>query len=291
MEEFKVGDVVTRKSYGGDVYFKITQIIKNSDNREVYVLMGTDIRLIADSPASDLERPALNKITNNEEALNKRVNMTIKRIMLQRRGTQSPFRALVPEKNQEASTFGRPGRVLHIDGDENYLNICLSGYKRLNINCTGKFVPEVQQTQQIMPLLKEYRPDILVLTGHDGMLRGSQNYRSMDSYRNSKYFVESVKKAREYEKSYDDLIIFAGACQSYYEALMEAGANFASSPSRVLIHAMDPVFICEKIAFSSISKFLTPKEVLENTITGIKGIGGLETRGKYREGSPKSPYS
>lgn len=291
MGEFNVGDIVTRKSYGGDVYFKITQIIKKSDNHEVYVLMGTDIRLVADAPASDLMKPALNKITNNEEVINKKVNMAIKRIMLQRRGSPSPFRAFVPDKSEEITTFGRSGRVLHIDGDENYLNICISGYKRLNVTCTGKFVPEVQQEQEVMNLLKEYRPDILVLTGHDGMLKGSQNYRSMDSYRNSKYFVEAVKKAREYEKSYDDLIIFAGACQSYYEALMDAGANFASSPSRVLIHAMDPVFICEKIAFSSISKFVSPKEVLENTITGVKGIGGLETRGKYREGSPKSPYS
>ena len=54
---------------------------------------------------------------------------------------------------------------------------------------------------------------------------------------------------------------------------------------------MDPVFICEKIAFSTITKFLTPQEILENTITGEKGIGGLQTRGTYREGTPRSPYA
>ncbi|GIW48721.1 MAG: hypothetical protein KatS3mg079_197 [Caloramator sp.] len=123
------------------------------------------------------------------------------------------------------------------------------------------------------------------------MLKGSQDYKNLDSYRNSRYFVEAVRRAREYEPSYDDLVIFAGACQSFYEALIEAGANFASSPNRVFIHAMDPVFVCEKIAFSSISKFLNPKEIVDSTITGIKGIGGLETRGKYREGLPKSPYA
>jgi len=149
----------------------------------------------------------------------------------------------------------------------------------------------MQQPQVIKDLLKEYRPDILVLTGHDGMVKGTQNFKSIDSYRNSKYFVEAVKAARSFEPSYDDLVIFAGACQSYYEAIMDAGANFASSPHRVLIHCMDPVFICEKIAFSSISKFLTAQEALENTITGAKGIGGLQTRGKFREGTPKSPYA
>lgn len=82
----------------------------------------------------------------------------------------------------------------------------------------------------------------------------------------------------------DQLVIFAGACQSNYEALIEAGANFASSPERVMIHALDPVFICEKIAYSSVQNLLSIEDILENTITGIKGIGGFQTRGKYRKG-------
>lgn len=32
------------------------------------------------------------------------------------------------------------------------------------------------------------------------------------------------------------------------------------------------------------------EDAIENTITGIKGVGGLQTRGKYREGYPKSQY-
>jgi len=27
------------------------------------------------------------------------------------------------------------------------------------------------------------------------------------------------------------------------------------------------------------------------TITGVKGIGGIETRGKYRDGFPREPYN
>jgi spore coat assembly protein len=192
---------------------------------------------------------------------------------------------------EESKFIGKSGKVLHIDGDEQYLDVCLRGYKSLGIEAFGKLVPEVQQPVVIYELLKEYRPDILVLTGHDGMIKGMQNYRNIENYRNSRYFVEAVKKAREYEPSYDNLVVFAGACQSHFEALIDGGANFASSPYRILIHAMDPVFICERIAFSSITKFLTPQEILENTITGEKGIGGLQTRGTYREGTPKSPYA
>ncbi|MFT9493481.1 sporulation peptidase YabG, partial [Anaerosolibacter sp.] len=58
----------------------------------------------------------------------------------------------------------------------------------------------------------------------------------------------------------------------------------------ILIHCLDPVFICEKIAYTSVDRFIPIEEILENTITGLKGVGGLQTRGKYRQGLPKSPY-
>jgi spore coat assembly protein len=88
----------------------------------------------------------------------------------------------------------------------------------------------------------------------------------------------------------DDLVIFAGACQSHYEALLAAGANFASSPQRVMIHAYDPVFVVEKIAYTSIFDPISIREVITDTITGFSGIGGVETRGKFRLGLPTSPY-
>jgi spore coat assembly protein len=90
---------------------------------------------------------------------------------------------------------------------------------------------------------------------------------------------------------YDDLVIFAGACQSCYEAILDAGANFASSPNRVLIHCLDPVFLTEKIAYTNIERVISVREVIKDTITGIDGIGGLQTRGKYREGYPKSKFA
>lgn len=292
MEEFKLGDIVVRKSYGGDIFFKIIQIARNREGQELYILKGISMRILADAVESDLERPGLNKINDNYEAFNRKIDVRIKKIMLQRKtGTRVTKVPTIKKNEDKTKSIGKSGKVLHIDGDEEYLNVCLRGYKSLGIEAVGRLVPEVQQPNAVLELLKQYRPDILVITGHDGIVKGMQNFRSLDNYRNSKYFVESVKKAREYESSYDNLVIFAGACQSYFEALIDSGANFASSPHRVLIHAMDPVFICERIAFSSISKFLTPQEILENTITGEKGIGGLETRGTYREGTLKSPYA
>lgn len=285
MTDLNIGDIVVRKSYGGDVYFRIIDIIDKGDMESMVLLKGLDHRLIADAPASDLRKPDLEDINADNLAYSKKVNKNIKRIISDRKsenGSGSGFRG--------DEVFGRAGRVLHIDADEEYLNTCTKTYKQLNIDVVAKLVDEPNQSAVLPELLSEIKPDILVLTGHDGMLKGQNNYMDISSYRSSKFFIDAVKIARDYEPSLDDLVIFAGACQSHFEAIIEAGANFASSPHRVLIHALDPVFICEKVAFTSINKVLSIQEAISNTITGIKGVGGLETRGKYRQGFPKSQF-
>ena len=75
---------------------------------------------------------------------------------------------------------------------------------------------------------------------NDGMLKKGKKYNDIFNYRNSRYFIETVKEARKYDKEKEEkLVIFAGACQSYFEALISAGANFASSPARILIDFLD----------------------------------------------------
>ena len=123
------------------------------------------------------------------------------------------------------------------------------------------------------------------------MSKNISDYMDLNLYKNSRYFLESVKKLRNYERDLDNLVIFAGACQSCYELLIEAGANFATSPRRVLVHCLDPVFVCSKIFNTSIDKTIRIDEVLNETITGFNGVGGIQTRGKYREGFPKSFYT
>ena len=67
-------------------------------------------------------------------------------------------------------------------------------------------------------------------------------------------------------------------------------ANYASSPERVLIHCLDPVFVCQKVAYTNIGEVVNIQDVVKNTITGVKGVGGVQTRGKCREGYPKSIF-
>jgi spore coat assembly protein len=194
----------------------------------------------------------------------------------------------VPKLQTNANVYGMPGKVLQIDGDKEYLKICLDLYTQLGIPAVGVAIPEPNQYKEVRALLEKHNPDILVITGHDALTSRKGNFNDMSNYRNSLNFIKAVKEARKYQPNLDNLVIFAGACQSNYEQIIKAGANYASSPGRIMIHALDPVFVVEKIACSRIDMIVPIDEVIEQTVTGIKGIGGSETRGKFRWAMPKS---
>lgn len=133
----------------------------------------------------------------------------------------------------------------------------------------------------VYSLLNKYRPDILVITGHDGMIKNDSGYNDIYNYRNSKHFINTVKEARRWDKENNrKLVIFAGACQSYFEALMGAGANFASSPARVLIDFADPLIVAEKVAITESNKYITIEDIAYELRDGTKGIGGIGANGK-----------
>ena len=64
------------------------------------------------------------------------------------------------------------------------------------------------------------------------MIKKGTGFNDIYNYRNSRHFINTVNEARKWNSKGKDLAIFAGACQSYYEAIMAAGANFASSPRK-----------------------------------------------------------
>lgn len=284
----EIGDIVVRKSYNKDITFKIIDI-KDSGGKYNIILKGINIRIIADASLDDLEM-AEEDTGSQDKILNTRVNEAIKKAMILRGDLRDKVEKSPKIKTKNELMFGRPGKILHVDGDSEYMETCLKVYKQLSLDAVGRAIAEKDQPDVIVDLVKEIKPDIVVLTGHDSVLREPRDYLNLDNYRNSRYYLESVKNLRNYNSSYDELVIFAGACLSCYERILDVGANFASSPNRVLIHCLDPVFVCEKIAYTRIDKVVSITDVIENTITGIKGVGGLQTRGKYREGYPKSPY-
>jgi spore coat assemly protein len=267
---FQVGDYVARKSYGADIHFRIVAI---DPRTQVADLKGVDMRLCADAPLSDLVRV-------DEEVRDRMLDKEAEHM-------SSSVQELKKKRRQIGSYFELPGRVLHMDGDANYLKKCLALYRELEIPVYGIHVREDEMPERVSTLLKYTQPDILVMTGHDAYIKSKGKPDDINAYRHSPSFREAVKKARVYERNRDDLIIFSGACQSHFEGLIQAGANFASAPDRVNIHALDPVYIVEKACYTPIHSIVNLQEVLQYSISGHSGLGGIDSQGTFRTGTPR----
>ena len=157
----------------------------------------------------------------------------------------------------------------------------------MNVLSYGLVLSEKSIASEIDEHLSKINPDILVITGHDAFNEESNNYMDNKNYKNSQYFIDAIKKARLYEKNPDKLIIIAGACQSNYEELIKSGANFASSPKRINIHALDPAIVASSVALSNKSEPIDLISILEKTKYGKDGIGGIITNGVMYVGYPR----
>ena len=260
---FKVGDHVTRDSYDNDIVFVIIGIKDN-----IALLKGFDLRLIADSPLSDLK---ISEEREDDFIDNIELDIDINKMD---RGTDSDF-------------FYLPPKILHLDGDSDYLDKCLKFYKKSRVMAYGRTVLEKDLEDKVIPLLTDIKPDILIVTGHDSFNKKNNDINDMKNYKNSFNFIKAVKAARKYEKSHDKLVIIAGACQSNYEELIKAGADFASSPKRVNIHALDPAIIATTLSLTERNREIDLINLLEKTKYGKDGMGGLKVNGLMYEGYPR----
>lgn len=260
---FKVGDIVSRKSYQNDILFKIIDITDN-----VVTLKGVDLRLYADSDVSDLKREdnKINIVKSDREIIHKNIQSI--------------------DLNRD-EYFYLPGKILHIDGDEEYLERCIQFYHDLNVQAYGFSLKENEISNNLDEYLREYNPDILVITGHDAYYKKKNDKSDSNNYQNSKNFIQAVKVARKYEKDQNKLIIISGACQSNYEELIRAGSNFASSPKRINIHALDPAIIASSIALSLQNESIDLLPLIEKTKYGTDGFGGIITNGTMFVGYPR----
>ncbi len=259
--DYKIGDLVTRNSHGNDIIFKIIRI--DGDTAD---LKGVNVRLIVDSDISDLNRYN-NEDIEHEETFMKRIEQ--------------------PLDLNRNDYFYLPGKILHVDSDSDYLARCLDYYDKSNVWSMGINEKEEDVANNIKGWLEKYKPNILVITGHDAYYNRKGAINDINAYKNSKYFASAIKEAREYEGSHEKLIIIAGGCGSCYEELIKAGANFASSPKRINIHALDPAVIATKMSLSDINKNIDLKDILEQTKYGKDGMGGIITKGTMYVGYPR----
>ena len=258
--EIQIGDYVTRISHKHDMIFKVIDIVE-----DICYLRGANVRLCADSNIDDLVKIDYKESDDLE----------------------------VVERIKESTNLDRddyfylPGKILHIDGDKDYLERCLRYYNNINLMAMGICEEEHIVPTKIKQYLEEYNPNILIITGHDAYYKKNGEVTDINNYKNSLNFVNSVKEARKYEKSHEKLVIIAGACQSDYEELIKAGATFASSPRRINIHALDPAIIASRMSLSDINKDIDLKNIISSTKYGKEGVGGIITKGTMYVGYPR----
>lgn len=233
MNKFKKGDIVGRISYNKDVLFEITNIIKASNNKRIMILKGLTERIEADSPEEDLEimdkRIVEDRLKKLEDKMENRIEICLKDPKYCICNAKKIF---AWKDETRSNKIIETGKILHLDGDKRYTEKSMKYYRSLGLNAIVKNIPENRQAQVVRSLLDKYQPDVLVLTGHDGMIKKETGFNDIYNYRNSRHFINTVNEARKWNSNGKDLAIFAGACQSYYEAIMAAGANFASSPRK-----------------------------------------------------------
>jgi len=256
----KIGDYVTRKSYDNDIIFEVIEI----EGKEC-MLKGVDVRLMADAPINDL-------------------------VLCDRGSVRDDFFPLLDcASNLDRNEFFYlPGKILHVDGDKSYLSRCMDFYKKANVLAYGKSIKESEMYKEIPKYLKQYNPDILIITGHDAYFKKRDKENNNSLYKNSENFCKAVIEARKYEKSSDKLIIIAGACQSNYEELIKCGATFASSPKKINIHALDPAIIATTLSLLDRSEEVDLISLLSKTKYGKDGIGGLKSKGTMYVGYPRN---
>jgi spore coat assembly protein len=123
------GDIVTRKSYGGDVFFQVIRVDSYTVGDAIATLKGLNMRLLADAPVSDLavvdERELLDfkRKTVRESAEHLRA-VRVRRITEEQARHRKERRRSRGGVSLAEDVFSLPGRVLHIDGDSDYLRDC-----------------------------------------------------------------------------------------------------------------------------------------------------------------------
>ena len=270
VKKIRKGDIVTRKSYNNDVFFWVKDIVMSIDKLQMAILKGVTLRIEASAYINDLELVdksfVYNELRKFEDNINSKANILIDKY--KRR------------ENSRKDFIRNNAVILHLDGDKRYAEKSSRVYEKFKLKAIVKNIRENRQPYEIVNLLNKYNPDILIITGHDGMIKKGYRYNDIYNYRNSKYFVKTVEESRKWEQGENKLTIFAGACQSYYEAIMEAGANFASSPARILIDFMDPLIIAQKIATTSRNTYVRINDIQDNLRDGTRGVGGIGSFGK-----------
>lgn len=251
---FDVGNIVFIKGESRKNLFRIKEI-----NKDIFLLQGFNNRQVISKNKADIElatKEEIEKSLKKERKIQHRIVMTSK------------------SRNSFPAVFGR---ILHIDGDEEFLKSCMELYQELDIYAYGLNINEKKVHTIIEEIILEITPDIVVITGHDQY--NGKGLKEINNYENTKYFMKAIRNIR---RRFSDIIIIAGACGSNFEALIASGANFASSPKRVNTHTYDPAVVAIKAATTPMDRKIDFNNIIKYIENGKEALGGVETNGKMK---------
>ena len=149
MLNIKKGDKVARKSYGKDIIFIVDMVIKNS----IAILTGITTRLKADAPVDDLEKISSKDVEEILSNINEKIDKRTSKYRIEK---TSFF------KRSESIIY--TGKILHLDGDRRYSEKSNMYYKKMGLKAIVKNIPENKQPGLVNSLIKQHKPDILVVT-------------------------------------------------------------------------------------------------------------------------------
>ena len=130
--EIKKGDIVGRKSYGKDIIFYVSKIIKVKNGKSYAILKGIDYRIEADAELSDLEKIDKTELETSKRGIERKIKKHIEAIKIR------------DTRNTVAN-----GLILHLDGDKRYTQKSQKYYNKLGLRAIVKNIPENRQPQVI----------------------------------------------------------------------------------------------------------------------------------------------
>ena len=114
MKKFKKGDIVSRASYNNDILFFVEKLINDTSIGKLAILKGLTIRIEADAPIDDLELASESRIHETIEYIDERIEND--------------------EIYRTAKKLNSYGRILHLDGDSNFVyidkSLQIQGFKK-----------------------------------------------------------------------------------------------------------------------------------------------------------------
>lgn len=251
--------------------FKVNDLVKYQKELDIYIIREINDDLVT---ITGYTHRIKRTVTSNDLVFAKS-----EEIEKENKAMKNQKEHLLKRKHTRGSKKVLYGRILHIDGDKDFLESCMELYKEMNIPYDGIYIREEDVKNKIEKILLQTTPDIIVITGHD--VYNGKGIKDLTNYQNSQNFIDALRVIRKHFDA-NSVVTIVGACASHFEALIASGANFSSSPKRINIHTYDPAIIAIKVATTSCNQIVDFNNILEYIENKRDAFGGIETKGKMK---------